>query len=71
MSVRPRLAVVKPAPRITPGGRPDRGYLAVYRPDESNRCPGCGRSHWHVGRTMAQCAFCDTALPIAGAGNAE
>ena len=43
-----------------------RGYHAVYRPNESNRCPGCGRAHWHVGRFSAECGFCGTALPFAG-----
>lgn len=34
-----------------------------YRDDETNTCPGCGRSHWHVGRVTAECGFCGTALP--------
>ena len=38
-----------------------------YREDAVNHCPGCGRTHWHVGRTMAECAFCATALPLGGA----
>lgn len=42
-----------------------RGYHAVYRDNEVNHCPGCGRTHWHVGRTLAECAFCATALPLA------
>jgi len=41
-----------------------RGYHAVYRDNELNRCPGCGRSHWLVGRISAECAFCATALPL-------
>ena len=41
-----------------------RGYHVAYREDEVNRCPGCGRSHWHVGRLTAECAFCGTALPL-------
>ena len=43
-----------------------RGYHIVYRDDETNHCPGCGRSHWHIGRIMAECAFCATALPLEG-----
>lgn len=43
-----------------------RGYGVAYRPGETNRCPGCGRSHWHVGRVSAECAFCETALPLVG-----
>ena len=50
-----------------------RGYHVSYREGEVNRCPGCGRSHWHIGRLSAECAFCGTALPLteslgAGAG---
>jgi hypothetical protein len=40
-----------------------RGYHVVYRDNEVNRCPGCGRSHWYVGRLSAECGFCGTALP--------
>lgn len=42
-----------------------RGYHAVYREHEVNHCPGCGRTHWHIGRMSAECAFCATALPLA------
>ncbi len=41
-----------------------RGYHAVYRENEVNHCPGCGRTHWHIGRMLAECAFCSTALPL-------
>ena len=41
-----------------------RGYHAVYRDNEVNRCPGCGRTHWYLGRVLAECAFCSTALPL-------
>lgn len=41
-----------------------RGYHVVYRENEVNHCPGCGRSHWHIGRLSAECAFCATALPL-------
>jgi len=41
-----------------------RGYHAVYREGELNHCPGCGRSHWIIGRLLAECAFCSTALPL-------
>lgn len=40
------------------------GYRIVYRAREINHCPGCGRSHWIVGRLTAECAFCATALPL-------
>lgn len=42
-----------------------RGYHATYREGETNHCPGCGRTHWHIGRVSAECAFCSTALPLA------
>lgn len=41
-----------------------RGYHVVYRQDETNRCPGCGRSHWIVRNLTAECGFCATALPL-------
>ena len=44
-----------------------RGYHAVYREHEINHCPGCGRTHWMIGRMSAECAFCTTALPLAEA----
>jgi len=44
-----------------------RGYNVVYRADQVNHCPGCGRTHWYVGRISAECGFCGTALPLAEA----
>ena len=44
-----------------------RGYHIVYRDHETNHCPGCGRTHWYIGRIMAECAFCGTALPLESA----
>ena len=41
-----------------------RGYHAVYRENQVNHCLGCGRTHWYVGRTLAECGFCATALPL-------
>ena len=41
-----------------------RGYHAVYHDGEVNHCPGCGRTHWIIGRLSAECAFCATALPL-------
>ena len=45
-----------------------RGYHAVYHAvdhdGEINHCPGCGRTHWIIGRMSAECAFCSTALPL-------
>jgi hypothetical protein len=45
----------------------ERGYHAVYREHQVNHCPGCGRTHWLIGRMSAECAFCTTALPLAEA----
>lgn len=48
-----------------------RAYRSNYRPGEVNRCPGCGRSQWHVGRQSAECAFCEAVLPLAPGGGVE
>lgn len=45
-----------------------RGFLPVYHPGEVNRCPGCGRTHWYVGRLSAECGFCGTAIALADTG---
>ena len=50
-----------------PPGLAKRGHHVIYRAQETNRCPGCGRSNWHVGRLTAECAFCGTAVPLAEA----
>jgi hypothetical protein len=42
-----------------------RAYLPLYYSESINHCPACTRSQWHIGRTTAQCAFCDAALPLA------
>jgi len=42
-----------------------RGHHIVYRTNEANHCPGCGRSHWYIGRINAECGFCGTAVPLA------
>mgnify|MGYP003575377666 CR=1 FL=1 len=41
-----------------------RGYHVEYRGDGSDRCPGCGRAHFYLGRLTAECAFCGTAVPL-------
>ena len=41
-----------------------RGYTVLYYHGENNRCPCCARSNWLVGRSVAECAFCETALPL-------
>jgi hypothetical protein len=45
-----------------------RGFHVAYRRDEINHCPGCGRTHWYVGRLSAECGFCGTALPLMDTG---
>ncbi len=47
----------------------NRGYCVVYRENQVNHCPGCGRTHWYVGRVSAECGFCATALPLAEASS--
>src|SRR4051794_32136167 len=44
-----------------------RGHHIVYRANETNHCPGCGRHHWYIGRVSAECGFCGTAVPLAEA----
>ncbi|HEY0447252.1 MAG TPA: hypothetical protein VGD19_12445 [Allosphingosinicella sp.] len=41
-----------------------RGYHVVYRLHETNHCPGCARSSWIIGRALAECGFCGTAIPL-------
>lgn len=45
----------------------ERDYQPVYHDGKVNHCPGCGRTHWLIGRISAECAFCATALPLAEA----
>jgi hypothetical protein len=42
-----------------------QGYRPLYHRDAINHCPACGHTHWHVGRESAECAFCETAMPLA------
>jgi hypothetical protein len=44
-----------------------RGYHVLYRENAVNHCPGCGRTHWYIGRVSAECGFCGTALALAEA----
>jgi hypothetical protein len=44
-----------------------RGFAPIYRENAINHCPGCGRTHWYVGRISAECSFCATALPLSDA----
>jgi hypothetical protein len=46
-------------------GRPAQSFTPLYYTGETNRCPGCGRAHWYVGRVLAECGFCATAIALA------
>jgi hypothetical protein len=59
-----RNSIIATAGRTYPHDPAHRGYHVVYRENEVNHCPGCGRSHWYVGRLSAECGFCSTALPL-------
>lgn len=37
---------------------------SAYRPGRPTPCPSCGERRWLVGRVMAECAGCETALPL-------
>ena len=40
-------------------------YTMLYYAGETNHCPGCGGTHWQVGRSTAECARCGTAMQLA------
>ncbi|MDM7956933.1 hypothetical protein [Blastomonas sp.] len=42
-----------------------RGFMPLYHLGDTNHCPGCGGKSWHVGRMSAECATCETAIPLA------
>lgn len=48
-----------------------RGHHIVYRINEANHCPACGRSHWYIGRVSAECGFCGAAVPLAETSRRE
>lgn len=71
MSRRAKLALVSGSALVHPTlatTLASRAYRPHYRPGEVNRCPGCGRSQWHVGRLSAECAFCEAVVPLAPDG---
>lgn len=41
-----------------------RPFSLVYRQNAVNHCPGCTHTNWLIGRMVAECAFCGTALPL-------
>ncbi|WP_152522546.1 hypothetical protein [Sphingobium ummariense] len=54
-----------PAGGITPDPIGSTGFfLPAYRPGKGASCPQCGARQWLVGRTVAECACCATALPL-------
>ena len=64
------MSAVQLFERTTAGfaaGLAQRGHHVVYRANAANHCPGCGRSHWYIGRIIAECGFCGTAVPLAEA----
>ena len=64
------MSAVRVFERASPSfaaGLAQRGHHIVYRSNEANHCPGCGRSHWYIGRVSAECGFCGTAVPLAEA----
>ena len=63
----PNVLVFERAAASFAAGLAKRGHHIVYRANESNHCPGCGRSHWYIGRVSAECGFCGTAVPLAEA----
>lgn len=44
--------------------RVNMGFRPLYRDGERNHCPACGGSNWIIGRILAECGFCATALPL-------
>ena len=59
------VLVYERAPVSFVAGLAKRGHHIVYRANSANPCPGCGRSQWYVGRSIAECGFCATAIPLA------
>lgn len=56
---------MKPGPHTDYRAMPnERGFVVLYRQTQTNHCPGCGGSAWHVGRHSAECARCATAIPL-------
>ncbi|KAA9015815.1 hypothetical protein [Sphingobium limneticum] len=46
----------------------ETGVIAInpqYYLGRKTPCPDCGGSQWIVGRVVAECAHCDTPLPLA------
>lgn len=52
-----------PVPRKTREAALQRVPFAYYRPGMD--CPCCGWGAFYVGRTSAECARCEAAMPLA------
>ena len=52
-----------PGVRVRPADAPH--FVVSYHLGKINHCPGCAGTQWYVGRESAQCAICETALPLA------
>ena len=42
-----------------------RGFMPLYHADHVNHCPGCSGTNWIIGRFSAECAHCESAIPLA------
>jgi hypothetical protein len=58
------MLMVKQPGKVVAHDPDGRGYRVAYHTSYVNYCPGCGRTHWYIGRVSAECAFCSTALPL-------
>lgn len=38
--------------------------ILTYKPGTLTHCPTCSGTQWLIGRMTAQCAYCDTAMPL-------
>jgi hypothetical protein len=65
------LLVYERAASSFAAGLAKRGHHIVYRVNEANHCPGCGRSQWYIGRVSAECGFCGSAVPLAETSRRE
>ena len=65
------VLVYERAPTSFAASLAKRGHHIVYRANEANHCPGCGRSQWYIGRVSAECGFCGTAVPLAETARQE
>jgi hypothetical protein len=57
-----------PTPRRDAFDPNSRGYHAVYRAGEVNHCPGCGRTHWMIGRLLAAAGRQPPPRPVGDGG---